>query len=71
MSSVSCGDEYDPVCPVSLYRIVRGYVEHTFIGQDLTFGLLSDVWTRGALILGARSPLQLNFVWWNLIFVGA
>jgi hypothetical protein len=29
------------MCPVSLYRIVRGYVEHTFIEQDLTFGLLS------------------------------
>ena len=71
MLSVSCGDKYDSVCPVSLDRIVRGCIEHTFIEQDLTFGLFSGVQTGGTLNLGARSPLQLNFVWWCVIFVGA
>jgi hypothetical protein len=32
--------------------------------------LLQEHYTRTAQIQGARSPEQLHYVWWHLIFVG-
>jgi hypothetical protein len=40
------------------------------ITQKITVLILTTVWTRVAQISGTRSPRQLNFVWWCLIFVG-